>query len=112
MSKPNGDSLRPEVKTAIALFYDGQGAPQITAKGDHAAAEEIVRIAHQNDVPLCDNAALVGLLSQIELGERVPEDLYKAVAYVLAFAYKLKTPKPAQPLATAPLGNPTNPMKI
>lgn len=86
------NKLRPELKQAVALFYDGSGAPQITAKGSGEEAQEIIALAEQHGVPLCDNPALAQVLSQIELGERVPEALYVAVAHIIAFAYQLKTP--------------------
>lgn len=84
------NDIRPEVKKAVALFYDGRGAPQITAKGEHEDARTIVDIAQEHDVPLCDNPALAELLSELELGDRVPEELYQAVAHIIAFAYQLK----------------------
>lgn len=84
--------LKPELRKAVALFYDGSGAPQITAKGIDEEAAEIVALAQEHGVPLCDNPALVELLSHIELGEHVPENLYVAVAYILAFAYGLRYP--------------------
>lgn len=93
--------LKPELRKAVALFYDGRGAPQITAKGINGEADEIVALAREHGVPLCDNPALVELLSHIELGEHVPEALYTAVAHILAFAYGLRydsTPKPVIPL--------------
>lgn len=86
------NTIRPEIKTAIALYYDGKGAPQITAKGYEAEAREIIRLAQEHQVPLCDNPALVELLTKIEIGERIPESLYIAVAHIIAFAYQLKYP--------------------
>lgn len=83
-------SLTPELRKAVALIYDGSGAPHVTAKGVDEEAQAIVALAQEHGVPLCDNPALVELLSQIELGERVPEALYIAVAHVLAFAYGLR----------------------
>lgn len=79
-----------ELKHAVALFYDGNEAPTITAKGQGIEAEEIIRIAQDNNVPLCDNAPLVGLLSQLELGDEIPEELYIAVSHIIAFAYKMR----------------------
>ena len=78
-----------ELKKAVALKYDGDSAPQLIAKGDADRAEEIIKIAEANNIPLCDNAALVDLLSRVELGEEIPEALYVSVAYILAFAFKL-----------------------
>lgn len=85
----------PGLAKAVALFYDGVNAPQITAKGAGKLAEEIIALAQEHGVPLCDNPTLVDLLVNLELGDEVPEALYVAVAYIIAFAYQLegKTPE-------------------
>jgi len=75
---------------AVALFYDGNQAPTVTAKGYGDQAEEIIRLAEEAGVPLCDNGALVELLVQLELGDTIPEEVYIAVAYIIAFAYELQ----------------------
>ncbi len=75
---------------AVALQYDGESAPKVTAKGAGDIAEQILAIAREHDVPLQDNPELVKVLSKIELGEQIPEALYLAVAEVIAFAYMLK----------------------
>lgn len=92
------DKIKPELQKAVALFYDGNGAPQITAKGVDQEAAEIIALAKEHGVPLCDNPALVELLSHIELGEHVPETLYVAVAHILAFAYGLRYPTQSAPV--------------
>ena len=88
----------PALQKAVALFYDGINAPQISAKGAGKVAEEIIAIAQEHGVPLCDNPTLVDLLVNLELGDEVPEALYTAVAYIIAFAYQLegKTPEHRQ----------------
>lgn len=85
----NEETLK-EAGRAIAIFYDGSNAPTVTAKGSGSEADEIIRIAKESGVPLCDNAPLVELLSQLELGESIPEQLYLAIAHIIAFAYKLE----------------------
>ncbi len=75
---------------AIALRYDGENAPTVTAKGHDALAEQIIAIAKQHGVPLTENRELVRLLATLELGEEIPEALYLAVAEIIAFAYMLK----------------------
>jgi len=79
-----------DTQKAVALFYDGTQAPTITAKGTGSQAEEIIQIAQQNGVTLCDNEALVELLVQLELGDSIPESVYIAVAHILSFAYELQ----------------------
>lgn len=95
--------MNPELQKAVALFYDGSGAPQVTAKGTGVEAQEIIELAREHGVPLCDNPALVELLSQIEIGEQIPEALYIAVAHIIAFAYRLRSPKPGGPERANPL---------
>jgi flagellar biosynthesis protein len=79
-----------ELQKAVALYYDGKNAPHVSAKGTGAVAEQIIAIAQEHGVPLCDNSALVDLLVTLELGDEIPEALYIAVAYIIAFAYQLE----------------------
>src|SRR5690606_2637707 len=83
-----------QLQKAVALFYDGKNAPQVSAKGTGAVADEIIAIAREHNVPLCDNAALVNLLVTLELGDEIPTTLYIAVAYIIAFAYDLDGKQP------------------
>ena len=87
-----------QLQKAVALYYDGKNAPHVSAKGTGEVAEQIMAIAQEHGVPLCDNAALVDLLVTLELGDEIPEALYIAVAYIIAFAYQLegKIPNPWQ----------------
>ncbi|MCK7583680.1 MAG: EscU/YscU/HrcU family type III secretion system export apparatus switch protein [Chromatiales bacterium] len=80
----------PPRRTAVALHYDGHGAPRVTAKGRGYLAEDILALARAHDIPLHEDAALVSLLARLELNEQIPEKLYRAVAEVLAFAYRLR----------------------
>lgn len=74
---------------AVALHYDGKGAPRVTAKGRGALAEQILALAEQHQIPLERDPQLVALLAQIPLGDEIPEALYLAIAEVIAFAYLL-----------------------
>jgi flagellar biosynthesis protein len=75
--------------TAVALHYDGKEAPQVTAKGTGELAEKIIAMAKEHGIPLHEDAALIGLLSKLDLGDEIPQPLYTAVAEVIAFAYIL-----------------------
>jgi len=75
---------------AVALRYDGSGAPRVTAKGRGPVAAEILKRAREHDVPISNNGELVELLARVELGEEIPEALYVACAQVIAFAYHLR----------------------
>lgn len=72
---------------AIALQYDGENAPIVTASGEGVIAEEIIRIAKEHGVPLREDMMLAALLSELELGEEIPPLLYRVVAEVIAYAY-------------------------
>ena len=80
---------------AVALQYDGANAPKVTAKGEGLTAQQIIAIAKEHDIPLHEDPQLVQLLSQIDLGEEIPRNLYIAVAKVIAFAYMLTGKRPA-----------------
>jgi flagellar biosynthesis protein len=82
----NNSDHKPK-KRAVALHYDGEHAPHITARGVDAIAEEIIAIAREHSIPLREDNELVAMLSQLDLGDEVPEELYVVVAEVLAFAY-------------------------
>jgi len=72
---------------AIALYYDEENAPRVTAKGEGDIARQILAIAEEHNIPLEDDPELAALLAQIPLGDEIPDALYSAVAEVIAFAY-------------------------
>ena len=75
---------------AIALTYDGKTTPFVSAAGESELAEEILRIAREHDVPIYENADLVNILSRLEVGDDIPELLYRTIAEIIAFVYMLK----------------------
>lgn len=79
----------PSSKVAVSLQYEGSGAPVVTAKGSGFIAEQILKTAEECNIPIKQDKELVGLLSQVELDQEIPEVLYEAVAQVLIFAYEL-----------------------
>ncbi|WP_312270916.1 MULTISPECIES: EscU/YscU/HrcU family type III secretion system export apparatus switch protein [Pseudomonas] len=81
-------------KQAIALVYDGQTAPTLTAKGDADLAEAILALAREHEIPIYENADLVRLLARLELGDAIPEALYRTIAEIIAFAWYLKGKHP------------------
>ncbi|MBR0798528.1 EscU/YscU/HrcU family type III secretion system export apparatus switch protein [Bradyrhizobium jicamae] len=74
---------------AIALHYEGSGAPRVVAKGRGAVGAKIIEVAKANDIPIEENEVLAGALSNVELGEEIPTELYRAVAEVLIFVLRL-----------------------
>jgi flagellar biosynthesis protein len=74
---------------AVALHYDKKGAPRVVAKGRGTLGEKIIEIARENDIPIQENEVLAGALSNVELGDEIPAELYKGVAEVLIFVMRL-----------------------
>lgn len=76
---------------AVALAYDGsRTAPEVVAKGKDLIAAQIRRIAQESDVPIVSDPPLARALHQsTEIGQVIPQELYAAVARVLAFVYRL-----------------------
>ena len=72
---------------AVALKYDGKNAPKVTAKGEGFTAQQILAIAEQHGVPLQNEPELARILAQVPLGDEIPQELYIAVAEVIAFAF-------------------------
>jgi len=78
---------------AVALKYDHQKnkAPRVIAKGRGDIAEKIIEVAKAHNVPLYEDKNLVQLLEALELETEIPPELYRAVAEVLAFIYRLNS---------------------
>jgi len=78
-------------KSAVAIRYNVEKdkAPLILASGRGAVADEILRIADDNKVPLYEDPDLAKLLSKLQIDTEIPSDLYVLVAEVLFFVYQL-----------------------
>ena len=79
---------------AVALTYDGEHAPIISASGLSDLAEEIIALAKEHEVPIYENPDLVEILARLEVGEEIPEILYRTIAEIIAFVYLLKGKTP------------------
>lgn len=80
--------------TAIALRYDPTGekkddAPRVVASGSGEIAAEILRLAREHDIPLRHDPELAGALASLDVGSQIPPPLFRAVAEVLAFIYRV-----------------------
>lgn len=78
---------------AVALRYDSKamGAPIVVAKGAGFVAEKIREIGRQHGVMIVENKLVARTLFKlVEVGREVPEDLYRAVAEILAFVYRVR----------------------
>lgn len=78
-------------RKAAALQYRHQvdRAPRVTAKGRGIVAERIIDIAKAHNIPMKADPALVEVLCQLELDREIPPELYRAVAQVLAYVYRM-----------------------
>jgi len=87
MTKENPESP----KSAVSLQYKKgkNAAPKVTAKGQGWVAEKIINMARENNIPIREDKDLLSLLSEIDVGQEVPESLYKVVAELLAWVYQL-----------------------
>ncbi len=80
----------PEEKLAVALKYEPEkGAPEVVAKGKGYLAELIIKIAEEKGIPIKEDSKLVQELYKLELNKPIPQELYQAVAAVLAWAFRL-----------------------
>ena len=80
-------------KKAVALRYNKtQGkAPRVVAKGKGKVAQKIIDIALKNNIPLFEDRNLAQLLESLDLDTEIPPELYRAVAEVLVFIYRLNS---------------------
>lgn len=79
----------PRHEISAALRYTGDGAPRVVAAGRGAVAETILARAREAGVPVHRDPDLATTLAELALGDEVPEELWTAVAEVLAWAYRL-----------------------
>ncbi len=78
-------------KTAVALSYQpGEMAPKVVASGTGLIAEKIIATAKESDVPVHEDSKLAETLSNLEIGEMIPPELYEVVAEVLVFVDRLE----------------------
>ena len=86
---------KPEVKQAVALVYDTKkdNAPRVVASGRGLMAEKILEIARENHLPIKDDPILAEALSQVDLNQVIPPELYAVVAEVFAFVYRVRKKK-------------------
>ncbi len=80
------------LKSAVALAYlEADVAPRVVAKGRGVIAEEIISRAREHGVYVHESPELVALLMQVDLDDRIPPQLYVAVAELLAWLYRIES---------------------
>ncbi len=83
--------MEEKVKKAAALKYERERdrAPRLVAKGTGPIAEKIVELARENGVEVLEDRELVEFLVALDVGQEIPPELYRAVAEVLAYVYRV-----------------------
>lgn len=86
---------RKRQDTALALKYQpkSDNAPRVTAKGKGKVAEKIIEIAKKNNIYIHNDPDLIEILSQLDINDEIPADLYIVAAELLAFVYSLNSGK-------------------
>ena len=85
MTETDKDQTRQKIAVALQYELGTHAAPRVTAKGKGDVAERIVEIAEASGVHVEHNEPLAQSLSQLELDQQIPKELYKAVAEVIGF---------------------------
>lgn len=103
------DGRRNPPKKAVALQYElGEGAPVIVASGMGYMAEKIVEVASESGVPIYEDNSLATILTQLQLGQEIPEELYKAIVEIYVYFLHFDPEKGGQePKAVAPPEEPS-----
>lgn len=84
-----------KTKKVVALGYNRSkdNAPKVLASGAGEVAKNIISLAKEHDIPIKEDADLVELLSKVDINEEIPPNLYKAVAEIFGFLYKMTNKK-------------------
>ena len=82
-------------KKAVALGYNRSqdNAPKVLASGAGEIANKIISIAKEHDIPIKEDPDLIEILSKVEVDQEIPPNLYKAVAEIFSFLYKITNKK-------------------
>ncbi|GJL78247.1 MAG: hypothetical protein NPINA01_12360 [Nitrospinaceae bacterium] len=78
-------------KSAVSLRYnlEADAAPRVTSKGKGLAAEKIIALAEEHNIPIKEDPDLIEVLSQVEVDQEIPPSVYHVVAELLAFIYQM-----------------------
>jgi flagellar biosynthesis protein len=79
---------------AVALEYGQRKTPRVVAKGEADLAHRIIQEAKRQGIYVAEDPQLLALLSKLEVGEEITQDMYTAVAVILSWVYWLKGMQP------------------
>ncbi|MDU6826498.1 MAG: FlhB-like flagellar biosynthesis protein [Campylobacter sp.] len=82
-------------KKAVALGYNREknSAPKVLATGSGEIANKIISLAREHEIPIKEDPDLIEILSKVEIDQEIPPNLYKAVAEIFSFLYKVTNKK-------------------
>jgi flagellar biosynthesis protein len=78
-------TARTTTPLAVALHYEKPDAPRVVATGRGQIGQNIIEVARAHGVPIEENPGLAAALAEVEIGDEIPVELYRAVAEVLTF---------------------------
>ena len=87
---------------AIAVEYGQRKTPRVVAKGQAVLAQRIIEEAKRQGIYVAEDPQLLALLSKLEVGEEITQDMYTAVAVILSWVYWLKGMRPGDEQASLP----------
>jgi flagellar biosynthesis protein len=90
-NESNENNVKPlRLKKAVALAYqpDKHDSPVVVAKGKGLTAQKILEKAQEHGIPIQEDQSLVEVLSQLDLDQQIPAELYQLVAEILSFIYR------------------------
>ncbi|ACL70740.1 FlhB-like flagellar biosynthesis protein [Halothermothrix orenii] len=92
MDKKVDNKKQDKIKKAVALRYNTSkdNAPRIVASGKGTIAEKIMETARKHDIPIEKDQDIVDALIRLNIGTEIPQELYKVIAEILSFIYKLE----------------------
>ena len=78
-----------QLAVPLRFLKDRDDVPRVVARGRGALAERILEIARKNGVPVHHDTDLAEVLAKLDLGQAIPPELYRAVAEVLSYLYRM-----------------------
>ncbi|GGI16366.1 EscU/YscU/HrcU family type III secretion system export apparatus switch protein [Oxalicibacterium faecigallinarum] len=87
------DQPKPPASAVALAYQTGDTAPRVVAQGRGLIAEEIIARAKEHGVAIHESKELVALLMQVDLDDHIPPALYRAVAELLAWLYRVEAAK-------------------
>jgi len=89
MAKNSSETPPRRVAAALGYDPDEDSAPQLMAKGQGEMADRIIALAKEHNIPIKEDRDLIAVLAKLDLGAEIPPEIYRTVAELLAFVYRV-----------------------